>query len=174
MKIWHFGALACLVLPVLTSPVRADQTDMLYQHKAWMVEGVTFDDGSYACLAEVSETGESFSIWAFPDESVELQFYSEDWDFGDSDTADMEVEIDRRSPWQMTGANLTGHSVLFTLPNNDQSGNFIVEVARGNTLHLRSASGDAVRDYTLAGSSASIKVLVECMNSISGDSNPFN
>jgi len=86
----------------------------------------------------------------------------------------MEVEVDRRSPWAMTGANLTGHSVLFTLPNNDQSGDFIIEVARGNTLHLRTATGDPIRDYTLAASSASIKALVDCMNSISGDSTPFD
>lgn len=173
MKTWKVGAIGLLACAT-TGPVWADQTDMLYQHKAWVVEGVTFDDGSYACLAEVTDPGESFSIWAFLDESVELQFYSEDWDFGDGDTADMEVEIDRRSPWQMTGASLTGHSVLFTLPNNDKSGDFVVEVARGSTLHLRTAEGEFVRDYTLAGSSASIKVLVDCMNSISGDSNPFN
>ncbi|MBC7478311.1 MAG: hypothetical protein H7317_09495 [Pseudorhodobacter sp.] len=172
MKIWHIGAIS--LLACAASPVWADKSDVLYQHKSWMVEGVTFDDGTYACLAEVTDPGESFSIWTFPDESVELQFYSEDWDFGESDTADMEVEVDRRSPWSMTGASLTGHSVLFTLPNNDQSGNFVIEVARGSTLHLRTANGDAVRDYTLAGSSASIKVLVDCMNSISGDSNPFN
>jgi hypothetical protein len=173
MKFGQIGAVGVLVCGV-AGPVLADTTDVLYQHKSWMVEGVTFDDGSYACLAEVSDPGESFSIWAFPDESVELQFYSEDWDFAEGETADMEVEIDRRSPWSMTGANLTGHSVLFTLPNNDQSGDFVVEVARGRTLHLRSASGEDVRDYTLAGSSASIKALVDCMNSISGDSNPFN
>jgi hypothetical protein len=172
MKVLRFGMLALALASA--SPVWADKVDVLYQHKSWMVEGVTFDDGSYACLAEVTDPGESFSIWAFQDESVELQFYSEDWDFADGDTADMEVEIDRRSPWSMTGANLTGHSVLFTLPNNDQSGDFIVEVAKGNTLHLRSADGEGVRDYTLAGSSASIKVLVDCMNSISGDTNPFN
>lgn len=172
MKFMQIGAIS--LLACAASPVWADKTDILYQHKSWMVEGVTFDDGSYACLAEVTDPGESFSIWTFPDESVEVQFYSEDWDFGEGDTADMEVEVDRRSPWAMTGANLTGHSVLFTLPNNDQSGDFIIEVARGNTLHLRTATGDPIRDYTLAGSSASIKALVDCMNSISGDSNPFN
>ena len=163
------GFLVCSAAPLL-----ANTTDRLYQHKSWIVEGVTFEDGSYACLAEVSDPGESFSIWAFPDESVELQFYSEDWDFTEGETADMEVEIDRRSPWSMTGADLTGNSVLFTLPNNDQSGDFVVEVARGNTLFLRTEAGEEVRSYTLAGSSASIKVLIDCMNSISGDSNPFN
>jgi hypothetical protein len=169
-RFWATAALICGG----AAPGWADTTEDLYQHKSWVVQGVTFDDGSYACLAEVSDPGESFTIWAFPDESVQLQFYSEDWDFGDGDTADMEVEIDRRSPWSMTGANLTGHSVLFGLPNDDKSGDFIVEVARGNTLHLRSGNGEEVRSYTLAGSSASIKVLVDCMTSISGDRNPFN
>ncbi len=172
MTLWKFGAIS--VLACVAIPVWADQTDVLYQHKSWMVEGVTFDDATYACLAEVTDPGESFSIWVFQDQSVELQFYSQDWDFGDSDTADMEVEIDRMSPWSMTGANLSGHSVLFTLPDNNQSGDFVIEVARGNTLHLRTATGDSIRDYSLAGSSASIKVLVNCMNSISGDKNPFN
>lgn len=165
---------ACILMCSTAAPVWADKTETLYQHKSWVVQGVTFDDGTYACLAEVSDPGESFTIWAWPDESVQLQFYSEDWDFGESDTADMEVEIDRRSPWSMTGADLTGSSVLFTLPDNDKSGDFIVEVARGNTLYLRSASGEGVRSYTLAGSSASIKVLIDCMNEISGDANPFN
>ena len=172
MNFWHWGVVGLLVGSA--APVFADSSERLYERKSWSVDGVTFDDGSYACLAEVTDPGESFSIWAFPDETVQLQFYSEDWDFADGDTADMEVEIDNRSPWSMTGANLTGHSVLFTLPNNDQSGDFIVEVARGNTLHLRSADGEGVRDYTLAGSQASIKALIDCMNSISGDSNPFN
>ncbi len=172
MKMWQVCAVA--ILAGSAAPVLANETEVLYQHKAWVVEGVTFEDGSYACLAEVADPGESFSIWAFPDETVQLQFYSEDWDFGDNDTADMEVEIDRRSPWSMTGADLTGNSVLFSLPNNDGSGDFIVEVARGNTLYLRTAEGESVRSYTLSGSSASIKVLVECMNSISGDRNPFN
>lgn len=173
MKIRHFAAMGILAGSI-AGPALADKTDVLYQHKSWMVEGVTFDDGSYACLAEVQYPTNSFSIWAFPDKSVELQFYQDDWAFTDGDTADLEVEVDHRSPWQMTGANLTGHSVLFTLPDNDQSGDFIVEVARGNILHLRSAQGEEVQNYTLSGSSASIKVLVECMNSISGDSNPFN
>lgn len=172
MKFWHFGVVG--ILAAAAGPVWADKTETLYQHKSWVVQGVTFDDDSYACLAEVSDPGESFTIWAFPDKSVELQFYNETWDFGESDTADMEVEIDRRSPWALTGANLTGSSVLFTLPNNDQSGDFIVEVARGTTLHLRSANGEGVRDYTLAGSSASISALVDCMNAIAGDKNPFN
>ncbi len=172
------GFMRCVASGVLAAmavtPAFAQQTDVLYQHKSWMVEGVTFDDGSYACLAEVSEPGESFSIWTFPDQTIRLQFFSDEWDFGESDTANLEVEVDRRSPWTLTGANLTQNSVLFDLPDADESVNFVIEVAKGSTLYLRTESGEEIRSYSLAGSSASIQYLVDCGNAISGDSNPFN
>ena len=157
----------------VSMPASANEVEILYQHKSWMVEGVTFDDGSIACLAEVSEPGESFSIWTFPDKTIRLQFYSDEWDFGEGDTANLEVEVDRRSPWTLTGANLTQNSVLFDLPDLDESVNFIVEVARGSTLYLRSEDGSDIRSYSLSGSSASIQYLVDCGNTISGDRNPF-
>lgn len=169
MRIWHLAGLASL----LAAPALANTTDVLFQHKSWMVEGVTFDDGTYACLAEVSDPGESFSIWAFPDGTTRLQFYSEGWDFGESDTANLQVEIDHRSPWTLTDANLTKNSVLFDLPGGDPSVNFLVEVAQGSTLHLRTQDGSPVKDYSLAGSSASMSTLVDCSNAITGDSNPF-
>ncbi len=173
MKFLQIGTLAVAAI-VMAIPAFADKTDVLYRHKSWMVEGVTFDDGTYACLAEVTDPGESFSIWAFPDKTIRLQFYSTEWDFGDSDSANLEVEIDRRSPWKLTGANLTQNSVLFDLPDADQSVNFVVEVARGRTLYLRTEDGSPIRSYTLAGSSASIQFLVDCGNAISHNRNPFN
>ena len=172
MKLSQVAAIGFLAT-VGAAPVFAERTEVLYQHKAWLVEGVTFDDGSYACLAEVSDPGESFSIWVFPDRTIRLQFYSEEWDFGDKDTANLEVEIDRRSPWTLTGANLTQNSVLFDLPDLDTSVNFVVEVAKGRTLYLRTEDGSDIRNYSLSGSSASIQYLVDCGNAIAGDSNPF-
>jgi len=76
MRRFDFGVLA-IVLGVSAAPALADKTEVLYQHKSWMVEGVTADDGSVACLAEVSDPGESFSIWVFSDKTIRLQFYSE-------------------------------------------------------------------------------------------------
>lgn len=172
MRLLQAGSIG-LLAAVVAAPALADQTEVLYQHKAWIVQGVTFDDGSYACLAEVSDPGESFSIWTFPDRTIRLQFYSEEWDFGEGDTANMEVEIDRRSPWTLTGANLLQNSVLFDLPDLDESVNFVVEVAKGSTLYLRTEEGSDVRNYSLSGSSASIQYLVDCGNAIAGDSNPF-
>jgi hypothetical protein len=163
-----------LIATVMSDAAFADSTEILYQRKAWIVEGVTFDDGSYACLAEVSDPGDSFSIWTFPDKSIRLQFYSEDWDFGEGDTANLEVEVDRRSPWTLTGATLLGNSVLFDLPDLDASVDFVVEVAKGSTLYLRTEEGSEIKSYSLSGSSASIQYLVDCGNAISGDRNPFN
>ncbi|MEO6298115.1 MAG: hypothetical protein ABIV25_03330 [Paracoccaceae bacterium] len=173
MKLWQVGAIAGL-MGFAAVPVLADNTEVLYRYKSWMVEGITFDDGSIACLAEVTDPGESFSVWIFPDKTIRLQFYSADWDFGDSDTANLEVEIDHRSPWSLTNANLTKNSVLFDLPDQDESVNFVLEVAKGSNLHLRSESGEGIRDYSLAGSSSSIQNLIDCGNSISGSTkNPF-
>jgi hypothetical protein len=172
MKFLRLCAVAGLT-GFVAAPALADQTVTLFQHKSWMVEGVTFDDGSYACLAEVADPGESFSIWAFADGTTRLQFYSEDWDFGESDTANLQVKIDRRSPWTLTAANLTQNSVLFDLPGGDPSVNFLVEIAQGSTLHLRTEDGSPVKDYSLSGSAASMSTLVDCSNAITSDSNPF-
>ncbi len=171
-----FGVATCVALGLgfAALPALADRTDSLYSYKSWQVEGVTFDDGTYACLAEVSDPGESFSIWTFPDQTIRLQFYSQDWDFGESGSADLQVEIDRRGAWTLNSANLTKQSVLFDLPDQKESVNFVLEVAKGNTLHLRDGSGGGVKDYSLAGSAASISKLIDCGSAISGPSNPFN
>ena len=159
-----------------TSAHAETQYETLYQHKAWEVQVVGFDDGSFSCLAQVSEGDESFTLWAGADGLVKLQFYSTDWDFGEGDSADLEVEVDRRTPWTLNAAELYLQSVLFTLPDSDIGTKFLLEVVKGNTLYLRDADGNDVRSYTLAGSSASIKALVECVDGISSgspDTNPF-
>ena len=168
--------LAAALLAGFTGAAAAHQSEVLFSHKHWQVEVVGWDDGSVGCVAQVSAPGESFSLWTFPDGSVQLQFYSTAWDFGEGDTADLEVQIDRRSPWNLTGAELYQNSVLFTLPDDQAGINFIVEVAQGNRLYLRSADGSDVQNYSLAGSRASIDALVECGEVITDTTpgNPFN
>jgi hypothetical protein len=139
------------------------------------VSGVAWDDGSIGCVAEVSAPGESFSIWTLQDGAVSLQFYSTAWTFTDGDTADLVVQIDRRAPWNLNGAELSQNSVYFNIPGSDDGINFISEIARGNRLYLRSADGSDVQDYSLSGSSASINALLECGKYISDPTpgNPF-
>jgi hypothetical protein len=152
----------------------AQQSEVLFSHKHWEVQIVGWDDGSVGCVAQVTAPGETFSIWTYPDGAVQLQFYSTAWEFGEGQTADLQVQIDSRAPWNLTGAELYQNSVLFFLPSDDSGVNFIVEVARGNRLFLRSDDGSDVQNYSLAGSRASIDALVECGDAIGRAPNPFN
>lgn len=174
MKV-HIG-LAAALIAAAAGTTSAQESEILFSHKHWEVSIVGWDDGSVGCVAEVKAPGESFSIWTFPDGAVQLQFYSTAWAFGEGQTADLGVQIDRRAPWNLTGAELYQNSVLFYLPD-DQSGiNFISEVARGNRLYLRDDDGSDVQNYSLAGSSASISALVDCGDVIAKRTpgNPFN
>ena len=61
------------------------------------------------------------------------------------------------------------------LTGNASSGVFDHLVfANGSTLHLRTDTGEGVKDYSLAGSSASISALIACNETLTGGSNPFN
>lgn len=168
--------LAAAVLAASVCGAGAQQSEVLFSHKHWQVSVVGWDDGSIGCVAEVTAPGESFSIWTFPDGAVQLQFYSTAWEFGEGQTADLGVQIDRRAPWSLTGAELYQNSVLFYLPDDQAGVNFITEVARGNRLYLRDDDGTDVQNYSLAGSSASIGALIDCGDVITQKTpgNPFN
>jgi hypothetical protein len=168
--------LTAAVLAGATGAAQAQQTEVLFSRKHWQVEVVGWDDGRLGCVAQVSAPGESFSLWTFPDDSVQLQFFSSTWEFGEGTTADLQLQIDRRPQWSLTNAELYKNSVLFNLPDGDAGVNFIVEVAQGSRLYLRDDSGEGVKDYSLSGSRASIDALVECGKVISDQSpsNPFD
>lgn len=172
---YGYQALALAVMAMTGAASGETQSETVFQRGAWEVQAVAFDDGTTSCVAQVTDPTDSFSIWADKDSTVKLQFYSESWDFGEGTSADLEVQIDRRAPWNMTNAELYKQSVLFTLPVGDESTNFVLEVMRGKRLYLRNDSGDDVIDYTLAGSSASIQALIDCVGALGGGSkNPFN
>ena len=154
--------LAAALIAASAGVAGAQDSEVLFSHKHWQVSIVGWDDGSVGCVAEVKAPGESFSIWTFPDGAVQLQFYSTAWEFGEGQTADLGVQIDRRAPWSLTGAELYQNSVLFYLPDSQAGINFVTEVARGNRLYLRDKDGADVQNYSLAGSSASIGALVDC------------
>ena len=170
-----FTGLAAALIATTAGVADAQQSEVLFSHKHWEVSVVGWDDGSVGCVAEVKAPGESFSIWTFPDGTVQLQFYSTAWSFGEGQTADLGVKIDRRAPWSLTGAELYQNSVLFYLPDSQAGINFITEVARGNRLYLRDDSGSDVQNYSLSGSSASIGALVDCGDVITKRTpgNPF-
>lgn len=162
-------AAMCLAGP----PAAAQQSEVVFQHRSWEVRLVQFEDGSVSCVAQVNHGTDSFSVWGAADQSIQLQFYSDAWDFGEGTTANLEVQVDRRAPWSLTNAELYLQSVLFYIPDSDDGVRFLTEVMRGNALALRNESGEGVMDYSLSGSSASISALVDCMDTLGRSSNPF-
>ena len=162
--------------------VAETESETVFSSKAWKVEVVAFDDGTVACVSSVTRPRGKFSIWVFDDQSVRLQFFSQEWQF-DQNSADLEIQIDRRGPWTLTDADLYQNSVLFDLPDGRAGRRFMVEVADGKTLFLRDADGADVRRFTLAGSKASMLAMAECGETISQggsdgaakrQANPFN
>ncbi|NEY90860.1 hypothetical protein [Tabrizicola oligotrophica] len=174
---FSWGKAASLAAAVLLPGVvlAETQSEILFQHKHWEVEIVGFDDGTFACLAEVDASSDSFTIWLYADNTVKLQFYSTSWEFGEGDTADLQVQIGNRAHWNLNAADLYKNSILFNLPDSDQSVNFLTEVAEGSRLYLRTAAGEPVMDYSLQGSSASMGALAECGDALQqNDGNPFD
>jgi fatty-acyl-CoA synthase len=129
----------------------AQQSEVLFSHKHWEVSIVGWDDGSVGCVAEVKAPGESFSIWTFPDGAVQLQFYSTAWSFGEGQTADLGVQIDRRAPWNLTGAELYQNSVLFYLPDEQGRGEFHHRGRPWQPAVSARQRGSDVQNYSLAG-----------------------
>lgn len=165
-------ALLCLAPQ---SALAESTAEILFQHKHWEVEIVAFDDGTFACLAEVDAQSDSFTIWLYADYEVSLQFFSTSWEFGEGDTADLQVQIGNREPWSLTAADLYQNSILFTLPEGDPAIRFLTEVSQGSRLYLGTAAGEPVMNYSLAGSSASMAALGECGETLrQTDRNPFD
>lgn len=174
---FRHALLAASAALTLALPAFAQQSEVLFEHKHWRVELVAWDDGVLGCQATVGDQSESFSIWTFQNSTVQLQFYSKAWEFGESQSANLQVQVDRKPQWNLTDAELYQNSVLFTLPDSDSGVEFIMEIAKGNRLFLRTADGGAVQDYSLSGSSASISALIECGDVITQQpksKNPFN
>ncbi len=174
MNLFAKGLCGVVLAGSATMTLAETSSSTLYQYKNWEVEFVTYDDGTVACLAEVDDTTDSFTVWVHPDASVSLQFYSTAWDFGDTgETANLGVQIDRRAGWTLNDAELYLNSVLFNLPDDNSAVEFLGEVAAGTRLYLRAENGDDVINYSLSGSRASMNALIECANTITADGNPF-
>lgn len=163
-----------VLLAALAFPAMAEtQSEVVFSAKAWEVRVVGFDDGTFSCLAQVTDSDRSFTLWADASENVQLQFFDSSWDLGQDQTADLKVQIDRRSPWSLNAADLHEQSVFFGMPDSDEGVRFMTEVMEGNAMTLSNDSGEAVATYSLAGSNASIQALIQCVNVLQKGSNPF-
>ncbi|MDA0223869.1 MAG: hypothetical protein O3A08_09650 [Proteobacteria bacterium] len=116
-------------------------------------------------MAEVGDNNSSFLIWAYNNDNARLQFYNTSWHF-DNETANIALRIDRWAKWTLTNAQLNQNSVFFNLSDEATSLKFLREVMRGNVLNLLTSNGSLIERYSLAGSSASILALSECVDAL--------
>jgi len=168
------AAITALALTALfAAEALAQSSRTIYTHRAWTVQVVALDNGSINCMAQVRSGGRSFSIWAEPEGRMRLQWFNPSWEFG-TDTADVVAQIDGRPTWNLRAADLYKNSVLFYLPTSDSGVRFVTEVARGNNIYLYNNRGQLQISFTLAGSMASIRELINCVDGLnSGGRNPF-
>lgn len=155
-------AVFALVLTLATA-ASAEQSRVVYRYKQWEVRVAAFDNGTISCIAQVRPSnGTTFAIWA-DGQNVKLQFYSNLWNFGNT-TGHVVARIDRRAGWNLNNANLYKNSVIFTMPGGRQSTKFLLEVANGNVIYLDQRAGGQMGYWTLAGSKASMRKLIECVD----------
>ena len=163
------AAALALSLPLGLTPraaVAEVTSRTIYKQQSWQVRVVNYDNKRLRCVAQVSQSGNIFSIWASPTSQIRLQFYSRDWAFGPRHRGNLKVRIDSYPSWRMTNAELYKHSVLFNLPSSSKGSKFLLEVARGEALRLYNSRGQHVRSYTLAGSRASMSALIRCVKAL--------
>lgn len=160
------GAIALLLFG--TAPALADPSaKVLMQEKQWDAEILSYDDGTFACLAQVDLADRTFTIWSYPDRAVRLQFYAPGWDFGADHRVRYEVAVDA-GPARVMTAQAFKNSILFDVPTGESWVDFLYDVTLGRVLYLRDAAGAAAMDYPLAGSGAALAALIQCGAAIAG------
>ena len=160
------GAIALLLFG--TAPALADPSaKVLMQEKQWDAEILSYDDGTFACLAQVDLADRTFTIWSYPDRAVRLQFYAPGWDFGADHRVRYEVAVDA-GPARVMTAQAFKNSILFDVPTGESWVDFLYDVTQGRVLYLRDAAGAAAMDYPLAGSGAALAALIQCGAAIAG------
>ncbi len=139
------------------------KSESVYRHKQWEVIMASFDDGSISCIARVNKPDSAFAIWGHQRNPIQIQFWDRDWNFTPANE-DIIVQIDRRPRWDLGNAELTGKNVWFTLPAGDAPIRFLREIKQGNSVVLMSATGKRIDSWSLAGSSAAMSVLADCID----------
>lgn len=137
----------------------------------WQVRSVRWDDGASACVAEVSNDSDTFSVWEDRAHPARLQFYSTSWDFapdpkGGDQFRDLAVKIDDHQVWNLHNADLYKQSILFDLPTGDSGAQFLNEVAGSKVLLLEESDGTQIRSYSLTGAGQSIGALKDCVSKL--------
>ncbi|MDP2063815.1 MAG: hypothetical protein Q8Q63_00975 [Phaeovulum sp.] len=151
------GATATLAQPY--------DTTRLFTRGAWYVE-LTHDtsDGELWCSAETrNNEAQTFSVTTYDDGAVILFVFDDRWALASRDV-DFLVNIDRQR-WTISGY-ADGIGISVTLDDKAQSDEFLVDLARGNSVSVANADGRRIAAFSLSGSSAALSTLMDCWTSI--------
>lgn len=152
-----FTSIALAAGLVATSAL-ALEWDTLYSRGNWRLDINTHDDGSRSCESRtVNSSGYVFSLYTWDDGDYVIRFSHDDWEFGEEGIdQDFIVEIDRRSPWDISGEKFQSVIQLIVTPPSSSIERFFREIRAGRTLYLRNDDGVEITRFSLSGTTATL------------------
>jgi hypothetical protein len=148
-------AAAALAAFIAFPAAAADET-LMYEHGAWSVSLVDWDDGTLSCRAGSETDDTKMRVWADSwNETLNFQFVASGWDFTPSEgTIFVDIDYQRYE----APATFDGGSIFVT----DLSAEFMRHFKRGSAIALFDEYGRRVMTYSLSGTSAVTDALLEC------------
>jgi len=162
---YRAGLILVLGLTFGAVPANAEtRSETVFSKLNWVSKRVEFDSGAIGCVADGASTDNSVyvSLWRFKDK-YNLQFYSESWDFGEGNSADITIQIDSKPVWNLVNSDLHKNSIIFYLPTENKNSNvFISEIKGGTNLVLNGDGLIGNRIFALNGASDAIRYIELC------------
>ncbi len=145
----------------------ADQYDTtrLFTRGAWYVD-LTHDtsDGELWCSGETrNNEAQTFSITTYDDGTAVLFVFDDRWDLTPRNV-DFLVLVDRER-WTISG-DASGIAISVTLDDKDKADEFLLDLARGNSVSVANTDERRIAAFSLSGSSAALSTLMDCWDSI--------
>lgn len=152
------------LLAALVAAPAAAETWTLSTHQHWSVQFYEYD-GNRGCSAKVDAGDAAFWI-SYDENGLDVNIASDEWKFGQYGTGDMAVWVDDFVQWDVTNANAMFDMVWFDLTAPD----FIKEISRGHRVYA-DIDLDGKWDiwFSLAGSSAALVDLDDCVNKLDSE-----
>ncbi len=149
------------------TPVLAEkyETTRLFNRGAWYVE-LTHDteDGQLWCSGETrNNSAQTFSVTTYDDGAVVLFVFDNSWNLAPR-AVNFIVYIDRQR-WTISG-DADGVAISVALDGKDKADEFLVDLARGNSVAVANADDRRIASFSLSGSSAALSTLMDCWSSI--------
>lgn len=158
-----------VILMMLIQPMSAladrYETTRIFNHKAWIVY-ITHDqlNDDFWCSAETTNRSrQSFSLAAYDNGNLGFFVMDSRWELKPRDI-DFRIDIDY-SRWSVSG-HARNNSVSTFLGDPESSIRFLTELAEGSAVAVYNNEGHRLATYSLSGSSAALRKLMKCWNSI--------